>query len=87
MEVIELIMLYCISGEPCTNEVLAIFPQEDVGMALCEIARPAIGQAIREKVPAGVTVTFSCGLDDEPTEPSYQPSTRKDDRINMLNGS
>lgn len=77
-------MLYCVSGDPCSYEVLAIFPQEEVKAALCEIARPAIGDAIREKAPPGVTVTLSCGLDSEDARPSYRPSTRKDERLNML---
>lgn len=79
---IELLMVYCISGEPCTTETLAIFPQEDIGAAICEIARPAIASAIREKVSERASVTFSCECSAMPPAPGYSPRMR-DNRITM----
>ena len=79
---IALIMTYCLSGEPCTTETLAIFPQPDVGAAICEIARPAIASAIREKAPKSASVTFSCSGNAMPPTPGYAPR-RRDNRVTM----
>lgn len=81
---IALVMAYCLSGEPCITETLAIFPQEDIGGALCEIARPAIADAIRAKDRSGATATFSCQGNAMPSVPGYQPIQRKDERYRMI---
>lgn len=78
----ELIMTYCLAGEPCITETLAIFPQNDVGEAICEIARPAIAGVIRQKDRSGAAVTFSCSRSAIPQMPDY--STRqRDNRVTM----
>lgn len=78
----ELIMTYCLASEPCITETLAIFPQKDVGEAICEIARPAIAEAIRQKDRSGAAVTFSCSRSAIPQMPDY--STRqRDNRLTM----
>lgn len=79
---IELVMLYCLSGEPCAREVLAIFPQEDVGESLCNIAKPAIESAIVAKARTDATVTFSCDPIAEQQIPDYSPRQR-DNRVTM----
>lgn len=79
---IELLMVYCLAGEPCTTETLAIFPQPDVGAAICEIARPAIASAIRAKVSERASVTFSCSGNAMPAVPGYAPRHR-DNRVTM----
>lgn len=81
---ISLLMVYCLSGQPCTQETLAIFPQEDIGGAICEIARPAIADAIRAKVAENVTVTFSCADHAMPGVPGYRPAQRSDERLRMI---
>lgn len=80
---IELLMVYCLAGEPCTTETLAIFPQPDVGAAICEIARPAIASAIRAKVSERASVTFSCSGNAMPPAPGYSPRMR-DNRVTMV---
>lgn len=79
---IDLLMVYCMSGEPCITETLALFPQEDVGVTICEIARPAIASAIREKAPRSASVTFSCSGNAMPPAPGYAPRMR-DNRVTM----
>jgi len=79
---IELLMVYCLAGEPCTTETLAIFPQPDVGSAICEIARPAIASAIRERASMSASVTFSCSGNAMPQAPGYAPR-RRDNRVTM----
>lgn len=79
---IELVMVFCLSGEPCAREVLAIFPQEEVGEALCHIAKPAIESAIVAKARKDATVTLSCDLSAEPRIPDYAPRQR-DNRVTM----
>lgn len=56
----ELIMIYCLSGQPCVEEVVAQFPQYDVGQHICQIAKPAIEKEVRSRVPSGTAVTFRC---------------------------
>lgn len=78
----ELIMTYCLASEPCITETLAIFPQNDVGEAICEISRTAIADAIRQKDRSGASVTFSCSRSAMPQMPDY--STRhRDNRVTM----
>lgn len=79
---ISLVMLYCLAGEPCARETLAIFPQDDIGGAICEIAKPAIAEAIRSKAGKGTMVTFSCDPGAMPLPPVYAPSQR-DNRVTM----
>jgi hypothetical protein len=71
------------SGEPCVQETLAIFPSEDVGGKICEIAKPAIASAIRDKAPERVSVTFSCSGSADQSVPGYEPR-RRDNRITMV---
>lgn len=56
----ELIMIYCLSGKPCVEEVVAQFPQYDVGQHICQIAKPDIEKEVRARVPSGTAVTFRC---------------------------
>lgn len=79
---IELIMVFCLSGEPCVREVLAIFPQEEVGETLCHIAKPAIESAIVAKARKDATVTLSCDPSAYPQTPDYAPRQR-DNRVTM----
>lgn len=55
-----LLMTYCMLGQVCKEEVVAQFPQWDVGHIICELARPAIEKGVRAKVSSNVTVTFEC---------------------------
>lgn len=80
----DLMMVYCLAGEPCVTEKLAVFPQEDVGEPLCNIARPAIESFVLSKAPRGASVTFSCIPTNTPAMPDYPPSKRKNDRVMML---
>lgn len=71
----ELLMIYCLLGGGCVTEVVATFPQWDVGGKICEMARPGVEMGIRARVPAAVTVTFKC----EPvrgSEPKPQGNVR-----------
>lgn len=79
---IALLMTYCLTGEPCTQETLAFFPQEDVGLALCDIAKPAIESAIRSRARSGAVVKFSCSQSEMPQMPGYSPRQR-DNRVTM----
>lgn len=79
---IELVMLYCLNGEPCVKEVLAIFPQEEVGEPLCHIALPAIESEIRAKARKDAAITFSCDPSAMPQIPDYLPRKR-DNRVTM----
>jgi len=56
----ELLMVYCLVGEPCVNETVANFPQYDVGEHICNLAKPAIEQGVRSRAPAGTRITFKC---------------------------
>jgi hypothetical protein len=56
----ELIMTYCLLGQPCVKETVAMFPQWDVGEHICNLAKPGIEMGIRAKVPAGTRVDFEC---------------------------
>jgi hypothetical protein len=62
----ELIMTFCLIGEPCEREVVAIFPQWDIGNHICDLAKPGIEMGIRSKVPAGTRVDFECLPQVEP---------------------
>lgn len=55
-----LLMTFCLAGQECTDEVVAQFPQWDVGMHMCRIAKPAMEKAIRAKVSESTRVTFEC---------------------------
>lgn len=78
----ELIMMYCLADEPCAKEVLAIFPSEDVGRQLCDIARPAITDAIRARVDSGAVLNLSCVDGAIQERPDYSPRQR-DNRVTM----
>lgn len=82
---IELVMVYCMAGEPCLREQLAIFPHEQAGERLCEIARPLIEAAIRPDAGENSTIRFECAPVSHPSARPYQPSIRTDDRQSMLN--
>lgn len=82
---IELAMVYCMAGEPCLREQLAIFPHEEAGHRLCEIARPAIESAIKPDAGVGSTISFECLAISRPSAKPYQPSIRTDERQSMLN--
>lgn len=56
----ELIMTFCIAGRPCEVETVANFPQYDVGMHICELAKPGIERGVRAKVSDTTRVTFKC---------------------------
>ena len=56
----ELLMVYCLVGEPCVNETVANFPQYDVGQHICNLAKPGIEQGVRSRSPAGTRITFTC---------------------------
>jgi CYTH domain-containing protein len=70
----ELIMTYCLVGQPCAVETVANFPQYDVGQHICEIAKPAIEMGVRERAPRGTRVTFKCqeAVGGAPVEYEYQ---------------
>lgn len=55
-----LLMTFCLAGKECAQEVVAQFPQYDVGMQMCEIAKPAMEMAIRVRVSASTRVSFEC---------------------------
>lgn len=56
----ELLMTYCLLGKPCVNETVANFPQYDVGMHICELAKPGIERDVRNRAPASTRITFVC---------------------------
>lgn len=60
-----LLMTFCLAGQECQQEVVAQFPQYDVGMHMCRIAKPAMEKAIRAKVSASTRVTFECVDEDQ----------------------
>lgn len=69
----ELMMTYCLVGQPCVNETVANFPQYDVGQHICEIAKPAIETNVRSRSPRGARITFVCqpASASEPVEYEY----------------
>lgn len=84
---IELVMVYCMSGDPCLREQLAIFPHEEAGPRLCEIARPAIEASIRPDAGEDSNITFECLMISRPSAKPYQPGIRTDERQSMLNAA
>jgi len=56
----ELLMVYCLVGEPCVNETVANFPQYDVGEHICNLAKPGIERGVRSRAPASTRITFVC---------------------------
>lgn len=56
----ELLMTYCLVGEPCVNETVANFPQYDVGMHICNLAKPGIERDVVARAPRGTRITFKC---------------------------
>jgi len=70
----ELIMTYCLVGQPCTTESVANFPQYDVGQHICELAKPGVEMGVRSRVPTGTRVTFKCqeAVGGAPVEYEYQ---------------
>lgn len=55
-----LIMTYCMMAVPCKDEVVAIFPQWDVGHKICDISRKAIELEVAQRVSSRVKVTYEC---------------------------
>lgn len=70
----ELMMTYCMVGQPCVNETVANFPQYDVGQHICELAKPAIELGVRQRAPAGTRITFTCreAVGSAPAEYQYE---------------
>lgn len=56
----ELMMTYCLAGQPCAVETVANFPQYDVGQSICELAKPGIALGVGQRLPVGARVTFKC---------------------------
>lgn len=70
----ELMMTYCLVGQPCVTETVANFPQYDVGQHICNLARPGIESGVRQRLPVGARVTFKCqeAVGSGPVEYEYQ---------------
>lgn len=69
---ISMILLYCVMGSDCQRELVAEFPQEDVGMQMCEISREAINsrtQANMKRKGIRDTATFQCVQLAEESQP------------------
>lgn len=83
----ELLMIYCLVGEPCVNETVANFPQYDVGERICNLAKPAIEQGVRSRAPAGTRITFKCreAVGSGPVEYEYSaPRQAQPELLNQL---
>jgi hypothetical protein len=83
----ELLMVYCLVGQPCVNETVANFPQYDVGEHICKLAKPAIEQGVRSRAPAGTRITFVCreAVGNAPVEYEYStPRQAQPDLLNQL---
>jgi len=72
----ELIMTFCLLGRPCEREVVAVFPQWDVGEHICGLAKPGIELGVRSKVPAGTRVDFECVPQADPIPNGLAPRPR-----------
>lgn len=85
----ELLMTYCLVGQPCVNETVANFPQYDVGLYICNIARPTIERDVVARSPRGTRVTFKCqeASESAPVEYEYQQPRQPQglDPVNILN--
>lgn len=70
----ELLMTYCLVGEPCVNETVANFPQYDVGKHICNLAKPGIERDVVARAPSGTRITFKCreAVGSAPVEYEYQ---------------
>lgn len=70
----ELMMTYCLVGQPCAVESVANFPQYDVGRNICELAKPGVELGVRERAPRGTRITFKCqeAVGSGPVEYEYQ---------------
>lgn len=86
----ELLMTYCLVGQPCVNETVANFPQYDVGEHICELAKPAVERGVRASSPASTRITFVCqrASGGEAVEYEYQTPSRErsPDLLNQLPG-
>jgi hypothetical protein len=85
----ELLMVYCLAGEPCVNETVANFPQYDVGQHICNLAKPGIEQGVRSRSPAGTRITFTCreAVGSGPVEYEYQqPRQAQPDLLDRVPG-
>jgi hypothetical protein len=83
----ELMMTYCLAGEPCVNESVANFPQYDVGMHICNLAKPGIERDVVARAPAGTRVTFKCreAVGSGPVEYQYeQPRQSQPDLLEQV---
>jgi hypothetical protein len=69
----ELIMTFCLAGQPCAEELVATFPQWDVGREVCEMGKPGIEMGIRAKLRPNVTATFACRAELPVPAQSIQP--------------
>jgi hypothetical protein len=84
----ELLMTYCLVGQPCVNETVANFPQYDVGEHICELAKPAVERGVRARSPASTRITFVCQQASgggEAVEYEYQTPSRERSP-DLLNG-
>lgn len=83
-----LLMTYCLAGQPCVKETVAIFPQWDVGMHMCGIAKPAIEKAVRAKLSGGTRMTMRCEEVEDEEEPEIpRASLDAPKNTTMYNGA
>jgi len=75
----ELMMTYCLVGQPCVNETVANFPQYDVGRNICELAKPGVERGVRSRAPASTRITFVCqeAVGSGPVEYEYEAPNRE----------
>jgi hypothetical protein len=73
----ELMMTYCLVGQPCAVESVANFPQYDVGRSICELAKPGVELGVRERAPRGTRITFECKQPVREVEYEYQTPSRE----------
>lgn len=54
-----MILYACLIGEPCTEEVVAMFPQPDAGPIACEMLRTVMQPQLNRKAHMG-KATVKC---------------------------
>lgn len=80
----ELLMTYCLIGQPCVKEIVANFPQFDVGRSICEMAKPAIERGVRSRAPAGTRITFDCQKASEGDQVEYEYQQPRQGDLDVL---